>query len=65
MDGRVDAHSLNTADHLCDLSLVDGAEAGVFGVLDHGGGGGEVLDEGEVLFHCVSIGCGFSSMCSI
>lgn len=34
VDARVEAHSLNPPDHLCDLALVDGAELGLVGVKD-------------------------------
>lgn len=53
VDGGIDAHALDPADHLGHLALVDGSETGELGVVDHARGRGEVLDEGEVLYTSV------------
>jgi hypothetical protein len=45
----VDTHSLNSADHLGHLALVDGSKTGEVGVVDHSRRGCEVFDEREVL----------------
>ena len=51
----VNTHALHATDHLRDLALVDGTEAGDLGVVDHTGGGGKVLDEREVLQTSISL----------
>lgn len=51
VDGGIDAHALDSADHLGHLALVDRSETGELGVVDHARRRCEVLDEGEVLVH--------------
>lgn len=49
VDAGVNAHSLDATNHLCNLALVDGAEARSGRVDDLAGRRGEVLDERKVL----------------